>query len=178
MNKKIIPRGKYELIHNPGDDFKELVYWMNDKESHIPPYFIPVLALLGTCFAIEGYINMVGQQVDPDWSKFERGHITLKDRLERIYSRINKTLICGNGIWQNVLEIFKIRIEIVHPTYRNQEEIRTEAIPDIFDIVKKKYPQSKSREILENAIDTLLKDTDLNHLKDIGKIEGYSGPIR
>ncbi len=178
MNRKIISKGEYKLIHNPGDDFKELVYSMNDETPCIIPYFIPVLALLGACFAIEGYINMAGQQVDPDWNEFNKGPISLKKRLKRIYSIINKPLTCGQGIWKDVLEIFKTRIELVHPIFRNQKETRTKKIPDIFDIVNDNYPPNKSKEILENAINTLLKDAKLNRLKDIGKVDGYSGPIR
>ena len=178
MKNKIIEKGEYELIHNPGDDFKRLVYWMNDENPHVVPYLVPVLALLGACFAIEGYINMVGQHVDPDWKKFVKGPTSVKDRLKRIYLKKNKTLNCNQGIWQDVLGLFKIRIDLVHPVYKNQKEIRIDEIPDIFDIVEDKYSPSKSKEILENAINVLLNDTNLTELKDIGKIEGYSGPVR
>ena len=91
---------------------------------------------------------------------------------------MNKTLDCGQGIWQDVLQLFKMRIQLVHPVYTNRKELRADEIPDIFQIVEKKYPPKKSKQILENAITMLLKDTNLNHLKDRGKIEGYSGHIR
>lgn len=178
MNRKFTPKGEYELNHNPGDDFKEIVYCMNDEKPHIAPYFVPILALLGACFAIEAYINMVGQQVDPNWIKFDKGHIPLKDRLKRIYSKINKTLVCGQGIWQDVLKLFEMRIQLVHPVYINRKEIRIEKIPDIFDTVEKNYPPYKAKETLEKAIDALLNDTNLTHLRDVGKTEGYSGSVR
>lgn len=61
----IVTKGFHKLRHNPGYDFRRLVYWMNkadDKSAniHVAPYFIPTLALIGACFSLEGYINMTG----------------------------------------------------------------------------------------------------------------------
>lgn len=178
MHKSYKLKGEYELIHNPGDDIKRIVYWMNDKEPHIAPYLRPALALLAACFAIESYINMVGQHVDSEWVKFDKGPTPLKEKLRRIYQKKKKHLELSRGIWQEVLDLFKIRVELVHPIYKNVKEIRTNDIPDIFQIVNSKYPSAKSKYILETAIDNLLSDTKLQHLKDIGKTEGYSGPVR
>ena len=131
MKKSINTEGIHELLHNPGYDFRRLVYWMNktnvnDKNIHIAPYFIPVLALLGVCFSLEAYINMVGQKIDKDWNNFDKGPIPLKDRLKRIYSKLNKSLDCSKGIWQKVLVLFKIRVSLVHPQYVNKTETRSE----------------------------------------------------
>ena len=173
MEKITNTKGIHELLHNPGYDFRRLVCWMNktdvnDKKIYIAPYFIPVLALLGACFSLEGYINMVGQRIDKDWNGFERGIVPLKNRLKRIYSKLHKSLDCSEGIWQEVLLLFKTRVLLVHPRYVNKTETRSEhdEIPTIFQIVRQKYPPNKSYEILQKAIDTLLKDANLLHLKD------------
>jgi hypothetical protein len=179
------PRGKYELIHNPGYDFRRLIYWMKDleideKDENMPiaPYFIPVLALIGACFAIEGYINMVGQHVDQNWQNFEKGPISIRKRVERIYLMLDKQLELGHGIWQQVLNLFKFRIELVHPKYVSKTEVRKTEILTVFDRVEQKYPVLKSEKICDEAIDVLLADASLSHLKNQWSMGGYSGPPR
>jgi hypothetical protein len=102
-------KGEHKLIHNPGHDFRRVVYWMkkidtNGDQSLIAPYFIPILALLGACCAIEGYVNTVGQHIDPKWADFEKGPIPLRKRLQRIYANLNKNLELGQGLWQEVFQ--------------------------------------------------------------------------
>jgi len=174
---------KYSLIHNPGYDFKRLVYWMNtpnegEKNIHIAAYFIPVIALLGACFSLEGYINMVGQHVVPDWSEFDKGPIPVKDRLKKIYFQLDKPLDCSHGIWQKVLSLFRMRVKLVHPMYVDKVECRSTEIPDLFQLVEEKYSPEHSKQILEQAVDTLLKDAELEGLKDETQTSGYVGPIR
>jgi len=185
MMKSKQPRGKYELIHNPGYDFRRLIYWMKDMEmdekdenTPIAPHFIPILALIGAYFAIEGYINMVGQHVDPNWENFEKGPISVKKRLDRIYSMLGKKLDSGHGIWQQVLDLFKSRIELAHPMYVSKTEIRNTEIPTVFQRVEKKYPVLKSEKICDEAIDVLLADASLSHLKNQWSLGRYSGPPR
>ncbi len=91
MTKKPDSKSEFTLVHNPGYDFLRLVDWMQESEfnpsaSIIAPYFFPVLALLGACFAIEGYVSMVGQKLDADWEEFDKGRVTFKQKIERIYS--------------------------------------------------------------------------------------------
>lgn len=185
MMKSKQTTGKHELIHNPGYDFRRLIYWMKDmemdeKDESIPiaPYFIPILALIGACFAIEGYINMVGQHVDPNWKNFDKGPISVKKRLERIYSMLGKKLHLGHGIWQKVLDLFKSRNELVHPIYVSKTEIRNNEIPTVFDRIEQKYPVSNSEKICEEAINVLLAEANVSHLKNHWKLDGYSGPPR
>jgi len=121
INKKSFQSGKYELNHNPGYDFKRFVDWMNE-DGPIPPYFVPVLALLGACFSIEGYIDMVDQEVNSECDRFDASSRRLKERLEFIYSQTGKRLDCGSGLWQEVLSLFKIRQQFVHPVYRKEKK--------------------------------------------------------
>jgi len=183
INKSAQEEGEYKLFHNPGYDFRRLIWWTKEIDPHsgkntIAPYFIPILALLGACFAIEGYVNAVGRHVDSNWTNFEKGPIALKKRLQRIYSKINKKLDCGQDIWQEVLSLFKARIEIVHPKLVHKTERRANEISTLFERVAQDYPRSESERICERAIDILLADANLQHLKGQWLWGGYVGPPR
>jgi len=183
MSKSAQEEGEYELFHNPGYDFRRLIRWMKgidpyNEKNPIAPYFIPILALLGACFAIEGYINAVGRHVDSNWTNFEKGPIALKKRLQRIYSKLKKKLDCGQGIWQEVLSLFKARVEIAHPKLVHKTERRANEISTLFERVAQDYPRSESERICEQAIDVLLADSGLQDLKDQWLWGGYVGPPR
>lgn len=121
---------------------------------------------------------MVGQHVDPNWADFDKGPISLKERLQRIYCLKQKTLDFGQGIWQEVLTFFKTRVELVHPSFISKTEVRDSEIPTVFERVGQKYPLSKIIKISEGAIDTLLADTSLQRLKNTWQQQGYAGPPR
>ncbi len=176
-------KGKYSLVHNPGYDFLRLLHWMaeaNPDDPNLPfaPYLIPTVAILGACCAIEGYINMVGQKVDSGWAEFDKGPVAIKKRIARIYSAVGKHADFSRDIWQQVLDLFEARIELVHPRYVEREEKRDTDIPDLFQLINAKYPPSKSQEIVEAAIDLLLSDTGLTELRDKYRFRTYSGPVR
>jgi hypothetical protein len=177
MNRIVRQKGEYEMTHNPGHDFRRIVYWMNQEKPHIAPYLMPTITLLCACFSFEGYVSMVGQYIDPEWTKFNGTRPTLKARLKRIYLKINKPFNCDRGIWLDILGLFKMRVKLVHSEYKNQKEVRTDEIPDIFEILEEKYSLKKIKDILEEAIDTVLRDANLpEDLKDEAKTEGYEGP--
>lgn len=173
MKKMDIKKGAHKVRHNPGYDFRRLVCWMNENNSksaniHIAPYFIPTIALIGACFSLEGYINMIGQHIDKGWNDFDKGRVTVKDKLKRIYKKLNKPFNCSDGIWQEVLVFFKKRGSLVHSKYVNKTEVRVEIdkIHTIFQDIRLEYPPRKSKEILEKAIGVLLTDAKLCKLKD------------
>jgi hypothetical protein len=177
------PIGEYELIHNPGYDFLRLLGWMDEadpRDLDLPfaPYFIPVIAILAACCAIEGYINMVGQKADPNWRDFEKGPIPIKSRISRIYELMGKRADFGQGIWQRVLLLFKMRVKLVHPKYVAKSERRRTEIPDIFKSVKAKYPPRATRQLAEEAVDILLSDTGLTELRHQWRWGSYHGPPR
>lgn len=172
----------YGLFHNPGYDFLRLIYWMKEEQNNpsptIAPYFLPVLALLGACFSIDGYINMVGQKTDSDWLDFDKGPTPIKERIGRIYSKLDKPVKFDSGIWQKVLLLFKARTTLVHPRYIDLEEIRDNPIPDVFDETTKNFPILKTQAIAQEAIDTLLADANLSELRHFWELTSYSGPPR
>jgi len=118
---------------------------------------------------------MVGQQIDSDWESFDRGRVGIKDKLRKIYSTIDKPINFGQGIWQEVLDLFKKRKDLVHPKYLNKKEYRNNEIPTIFQLVRDTYPCFKTKNIMYNAISTLLNDSNT---KDVLEERVYfDGPV-
>ena len=63
---------EYGIRSNPGHDFRRAVRWFDDidpkdEAQPIAPYFLPILAVITACCAIEGYVNTAGAQVVSDW---------------------------------------------------------------------------------------------------------------
>jgi hypothetical protein len=172
--------GVYGIEHNPGYDFLRLVNWLSEtdvKNPNLPfaAYMVPVVSLISACCAIEAYINMIGQHIDPDWAQFEKGPITIKERISRIYERLGKTPEFGQGVFHNTIALFKMRIDLVHPRYKKAEEKRKEHIPNLFEVLNAKFSPSKSKEIADNTIDLLLKDARLTDLKNNWILRSYAG---
>jgi hypothetical protein len=173
---------KHDLYHNPGYDFRRLVMWMEEApvdDPNLPfaPYLIPTVALLAACCAFEGYLNMVGQHVDKDWAQFAKGRVTVKERIARVYDRVSRTADFGQGIWQRVLELFDTRGALVHPHYVHERD-REHEVPTLFQTVNAKFPPGTSRQLLDEALDTLLRDTDLTDIRERWWFRAYAGPPR
>jgi hypothetical protein len=156
--------GEHELIHNPGYDYRRLVNWMDEADTSDPalpfaPYLLPTIAVLSACCSIEGYINMVGQRLDRQWADFDRGRVTIRERLERIYEHVDAPLQLDQGIWQEVTGMFLMRRGVVHPRFVCDKQVRKGTIPTVFDRVREKYPPKKAKRIALAAIDRLLQDT-------------------
>lgn len=174
---------EYRLVHNPGYDFMRLVLWMDEAsrdggELTIAPYFVPVLALIGACTAIEGYVDMLGRMKDRNWETFIKENLRFKDRLKRVYSHSPVKLDLGSGIWQRVILMFRQRNELVHLTYIDTTETREDEIPTVFQELARKFPASESREISEEAISTLATDFSMPDLRKKWQLRYYSGPAR
>jgi hypothetical protein len=180
MNKKPDSKREFALVHNPGYDFLRLIDWMQESESNpsasiIAPYFFPVLALLGACFAIEGYVSMVGQKLDADWEEFDKGRVTFKQKIKKIYSMLDRSIDFEKGIWQRANLMFNKRGKLAHPCFVSSKEPSQQKIPDIFDVIAKEYPPTISKEIAEMAIDILLADSNLDKFRHFSKLETYHG---
>lgn len=183
MNKSFDSKAEFTLIHNPGYDFLRLVDWMQESEtdpssSVIAPYFFPVLALLGACFAIEGYINLVGQKKVSEWNEFDKGRVTIKAKIEKIYSVLDKPIDFNQGTWQKVILIFSMRAKLAHPRFIDGKEIHQQEVPDVFEILAEQYSSSVSKSIAEDVIDTLLNDSNLSKFRHFVRFKTYHGPPR
>ncbi|NET39794.1 MAG: hypothetical protein F6K19_48865 [Cyanothece sp. SIO1E1] len=185
MNDRESREGLFRLIHNPGYDFLRLSRWMESADPENPdlpfaPYMIPVIGVLAACCAIEGYVNMVGQKIDTNWNEFDKGPVPIKKCIQRIYEIVDKQADFGQGVWQQVSQLFKARIQLVHPRYTHKVEIGTSEISTIFDEVGNQFQPSISLSIASDAIDLLLSDTGLEKQKDNlnWTQRRYHGPAR
>jgi|SRR5213596_1693112 len=174
--------GEYELSHNPGYDFMRLAKWLEKADpanENLPfaPYLIAPLALIAACCSIEGYINMIGLRVDNDWVSFDKGPVPIRKRIERIYESVGKTPDFGKDILQKGLSLFQMRVALVHPRYVSKSEVRDSDIPTAFDEVEAIFPPAVSRQLAEEVISLLLKDSDLENLKEHWRFGGYSQKI-
>lgn len=183
MGKEKFGKRENKLIHNPGYDFLRLVNWMDESDKSnsdptIAAYLKETVALIFACCAFEGYINMVGQNIDENWNwnMAKKRNVSIKDRISQIYAKIHKEVVFGEGIWQEILGLFKTRASLVHPKYIEKQQ--ENEIPDLFQIINAKYPTTKTKQLVETAINTLLKDTDLEHLRDLTQVKYYHGPPR
>lgn len=172
--------GKYGIQHNPGHDFLRLVNFLEkaDRDNPYLPfagYLIPAVTVLGACCAIEGYINMIGKLVDPEWDEFDKGPIPIKDRINRIFEKIGKKADFSQGTLQRTLKLFKCRTELAHPQYVSKEEDRSAPLPDIFDSLDKEFSPAVSKDIAESTIGLILKETNLEHLRDHWRTDSYVG---
>ena len=120
---------------------------------------------------------MIGLRVDSDWANFDKGPVPIKKRIARIYESVGKTPDFGKDILQKCLDLFQMRVALVHPRYVNKSEIRDSDIPDMFDEVEAIFPPDVSRQLAEDVIALLLKDTDLEHLKEHWRFGAYSQKI-
>jgi hypothetical protein len=105
---------EFHLRFNPGYDFIRLIVWLDEapKEKFNQVFAAearnPLGVIIASC-AIEGYINYVGQHVDPSWATFNKQRNTVRERIERIYSLLKKPVDFGSGVMQRVLQLFQMR---------------------------------------------------------------------
>jgi hypothetical protein len=173
--------GEYSIDHNPGYDFLRIVADLQNADAatgdvQFAPLYIPVLGVLSACCAIEGYVNMVGLTLDPDWGTFDRGPVPIKDRIKRIYEHVDAVPDFSQGIFQEALNLFKARIKLVHPRYHRETKQADGPLPDVFDSVGAEYPVARSRQISDDTIDAILADTDLAVFKNHWRGGAYRGP--
>ena len=174
---------EHRLIHNPGIDFLRLLDWIDEIDPNDPslpfgPYLIETIAVISGCCAFEGFVNMVGQKIDQSWENFEKGPISIKKRLEHIYETSHTQVDFSEGIWQEVLELFQMRVSIMHPKFIDKRKFGGTEIPDLFQITANKYPTSETKRIIKSAIDTLLLDNNLKTLRELYLQRYYFGPPR
>lgn len=130
----------------------------------------PLGVIIASC-AIEGYINYVGQHVDPCWAEFTKQRNTVRERIERIYSLLKKPVDFGSGVMQQVIQLFQMRRLLVHPQFQETREERSSNPPNLFDHVDADFPAAKSRRIAENFRDAVLRDANM---EDLWWRQGYA----
>jgi hypothetical protein len=74
------------------------------------------------------------------------------------------------GVMQQVVQLFQMRRELVHPQFQETRKERKSPPPTVFDRLNKKFPATKSHEIAEQFRETILRDSQI---KDLWQTVGY-----
>ena len=152
------------LIHNPGFDFLRMVKWLQEEENspgQLAPYSLPILALIAGCCSIEGYVGYVGSQVVDEWVSVVKGPVPIRERIEMLYSALDLSPDFAKVCLRDVTELFAMRIQLVHPTFVCEYKKQKKTHRNIFDKASKQYPFDRTRKIVEELRDKLLKDFGL-----------------
>jgi hypothetical protein len=152
-----------EQFDNPGYEYLKLLYLIKDEQhSAVTPsdslYYFPLLALQSACLAIEGYIDHVGQQIDPAWDGFDLEAATIEEWIVRIFEKSSKPVDFIKGIWKDVQTLFEVAGRI----HENSAELKKTCmaeIPETYREIATKYPIHLSQAIAEEAIEALLACT-------------------
>jgi hypothetical protein len=147
-------------FNNPGYEYLMGIYWMKDAQdtttSEKTRYYLPAKALLSACLAIDGYVNVVGSKVDPHWRHLEEESTPIKERLTRIYERLQKPLDFNRGVWTDVLLLFSLREDLSQYELASIYGMHEAVVPAIFKVIEQKYPIRLTHAIAEGAIELLL----------------------
>ena len=147
-------------FRNPGYEYLKMIYLLKDEQvddssQNTSPHFRPLLALQIACQAIDGYVDHVGQQVDPAWDESRDGSVSIGERIARIYKQTGKPVDFKKGIWNGVLTLFEMA-DLIHINPLEFKHARESDIPEILRDIAAKYPIQLSLGIAEEAVETLL----------------------
>jgi len=160
MTQDISSTATLERMQNPGYEVLKDIYWMKAAQGNLASektrYYLPAKALLSACMAIDGYVNVVGSRVDPQWEYIDEESTPIKERLIRIYKSLNRPLDFNRGIWEDVLLIFNLREDINRYELASIYGMQEAVVPAIFKVIEQKYPIRLTHAIAEGAIELLL----------------------
>lgn len=160
MSQSIAPTQTLGRFQNPGYEYLMGIYWMKDAQvtvsSEKTRYYLPAKALLSACQAIDGYVNVVGSKVDPNWEHLEEETIPIKERLSRIYTNLDRPLDLNRGVWADVLLLFSLREDLSRFELGSIYGMSHALVPAIFKVIEQKYPIRLTHAIAEEAIELLL----------------------
>ena len=166
---------EFHLRHNPGHDFvlfsRMLANAPTEKFNQVfaAEARNPLGVIVAAC-AIEGYIHFVGKQVDKDWDEFTKQNNAVKDRIEHIYSLLQKPVDFGSGLIQQVTQLFKTRRALVHPQLQRTKAEGSSPPQTVFERVDTDFPAAKSWEIAKDFRETILRDSNV---KDFWHTTGF-----
>lgn len=147
-------------LQNPGYEYLMGIYWMKDVQGVVSSektrYYLPAKALLSACQAVDGYINVVGSKVDPQWENINEESTPIKERLTRIYKNLEQPFDFNRGVWEDVLLLFSLREDLSRFELASIYGMQEAVVPAIFKVIAQKYPIRLTHAIAEEAIEILL----------------------
>jgi len=161
MTETFLPTPLFGHFQNPGYEFLLGIYWMKEAQvigsSEKTRYYLPAKALLSACNAIDGYVDIVGSKVDPQWEPIDEETVPLKERLTGIYQSLNLPFDSNQGIWRDVLLMFRLRENLSRFALSSVYDAKEgTVVPPIFKVVSQSYPIRRTHAIAEEAIELLL----------------------
>jgi hypothetical protein len=160
---------EYELRHNPGYDFLRMLDWCVKADATafdaiFPAYARSPIAILLAGAAIEGYLNYAGHALVPDWEHCVRTAKTFSQKLKRIFTAREKTVVLDSGVYQRAIALVTFRGSLAHPRFTHTVEARESPPPTQFDHVEADYPATRVLEIATSFRDSFLADVGLDDL--------------
>lgn len=158
----------YGSLQPSGYEFLKLIYWMKDAQTDATsakrsPYSLPVKALLSACLAIEGYVNVIGCRLDPDWEDLDEEDTSIQERVARIFKKIEQPISFDKGVWKDVCDLFILRAELIRTGLMKLHGLQEEEYPAVFREVAEEYPIRLTQAIAEETIEQLLDISEFSN---------------
>ena len=104
-------------FYNPGYEHLTSIYRLKEAQALAPlkassAYILPLMALQNARLAIEEYVNLTGQRVDPAWVRSDWENIPIEARITYVYRKMGLQLNSEAGVWRDVLLLFETAGEI------------------------------------------------------------------
>ena len=166
----------YRLRHNVAHDMLRVVGWAANAKPEaynevFAAYTRPFIALIFSAASIEGYTNYVGQVIDPDWLRFsngmlegEKGRPGIRDKIERIYHKLGIKVDFRSGIFQQVVRLFDLRGQLMHPSLDEREFTGKAPPADITELVEMAFSPAKAEKLAKDWKSRILADSKVRDL--------------
>jgi hypothetical protein len=167
------PFAEYRMRHNVANDMLRVVQWAaKAKDEDFNRVFArhtrPLITLIFSCSAIEGYTNYVGQSVMRDWLEFSKGQTPdqkrrpgIKDKIKRIYDQLAKKVSFDSGIFHDICDLFETRGYLMHPSVDERNLTGTAPPADILEMIGEDYPPAKVASLADDFRKTILQDSQV-----------------
>jgi hypothetical protein len=155
-------------FHNPGYEHLKSIYLLREAQASAPlqaasMYILPLLALQRARLAINAYVNLMGQKVDPSWDEFQRKATSIQERIIYIFEKIGQSLSFEADTWKEVLALFEAA-GLIKGDLLEMRKLHRDEIPEKFKDIAVEYPIYRSLAIAEEAIEALLNCSISNNL--------------
>jgi len=147
-------------FYNPGYEHLTSIYRLKEAQALAPlkafsAYILPLMALQNARLAIEEYVNLTGQRVDPAWVQYDRENTAIEVRIEYVFKKMGLRFKVKTGIWKDVLLLFETT-SLINEDLSEMQNLHRENIPENLKQIAVDYPIYRSQAIAEEAIDILL----------------------
>jgi len=134
-------------------------------------YTRPLITLIFAAASIEGYTNYVGQTIDPHWMRFSNGMLEgekrrpgIRDKIERVYDRLGIKADFRSGIFQQVVRLFDLRGQLMHPTLDEREFTGKAPPADITELAEIAFSPEKAEKLARDRKKRILSDSGVRDL--------------